>query len=105
MEWHARKLLTVIAEAALERKLIAEAQPMGISGYTISEVRGGGTHGIRAGEWEAERSIEFKVLCDAEAAGTLAGAIMERYSTHFALVLYISDVGVLRSEKFTSSGG
>ena len=105
MEWHARKLLTVIAEAALERKLIAQAQQLGISGYTISEVRGGGSHGIRTGEWEGERSIEFKVLCDADAAANLAGAIMERYSTHFALVLYLADVGVLRSGKFTSSGG
>jgi len=101
MQWHARKLLTVIAEAALERKLIEASLALGIGGYTISEVRGGGAHGVRAGEWEGERSIEFKVLCDADAADRLAGAIMERYSRHFALVLYTTDVGVLRSEKFS----
>lgn len=101
MEWHARKLLTVIAEAALERKLVEQAQRLGIGGYTINEVRGGGAHGVRAGEWEGERSIEFKVLCEEAAAQRLAATIMEHYSRHYALVLYTSDVGVLRGEKFT----
>lgn len=101
MEWHGRKLLTVIAEAALERKLVDEARRLGIGGYTITEVRGGGTHGVRAGEWEGERSIEFKVLCEEVIAQRLAASIMETYSQHYALVLYTSDVGVLRGEKFT----
>ncbi len=101
MEWHARKLLTVIAEAALERRLVDEVQRLGIGGYTINEVRGGGTHGVRAGEWEGERSIEFKVLCEEAVAQRLAAAVMENYSQHYALVLYTSDVGVLRGEKFT----
>ena len=101
MEWHGRKLLTVIGEAALERKLVDEARRLGIGGYTITEVRGGGTHGVRAGEWEGERSIEFKVLCEEAVAQRLAASIMETYSQHYALVLYTSDVGVLRGEKFT----
>lgn len=101
MEWHGRKLLTIIAEAALERKLVEEAQRLGIGGYTINEVRGGGAQGVRAGEWEGERSIEFKVLCEEAVAHRLAAAVMENYSQHYALVLYTSDVGVLRGEKFT----
>ena len=67
--WHARKLLTIIAEAALERLLIAEVRAAGGFGYTISEVRGGGQGGERAGEWEGERSIEFRVVCDEATAG------------------------------------
>ena len=101
MEWHARKLLVVIGEAALERRLVDEARKLGIGGYTVIDVRGGGTHGVRAGEWEGERSIEFKVLCEAGVAERFAEAVMERYSAHFALVLYITDAGVLRPEKFS----
>ena len=100
MQWHLRKLVSVICEAALERQLVAEAQLLGIGGYTISDVRGGGTHGVRGGEWEAERSIEFKVVCEGAAAERLSHTLMERYGTHFALVLYASDVGVLRAGKF-----
>ena len=101
MEWHARKLLTVIAEAALERKLVDEARQLGIGGYTITEVRGGGAHGVRAGEWEGERSMEFKVLCEASVAERLAAQLMQRYSAHYALVLYALDAGVMRAEKFS----
>ena len=43
--WHARKLLTIIAEASLERALVAEVRGAGAGGYTISEVRGGSSGG------------------------------------------------------------
>lgn len=101
MQWHSRKLVSVICEAALERQLITEVQALGIGGYTISDVRGGGTRGVRGGEWEAERSIELKAVCDGAAAEQLCSVLMERYALHFALVLYVSDVGVLRAGKFT----
>ena len=99
--WHARKLLTIIAEAALERMLIAEVRDAGGLGYTITEVRGGGQGGERAGEWEGERSIEFRVVCDEATAGRIADRVMARYAQDFSLVLYLSDVGVRRAERFT----
>ena len=101
MEWHERKLVTIIGEAALEKRLIDEARALGIGGYTVSEVRGGGAHGERAGEWEGERSIEFKVVCDVAGAERLAQMVMERYSPNYALVLYVSEVGVMRAQKFS----
>ena len=99
--WHARKLLTVIAEAALERALVAEVRHAGALGYTIAEVRGAGQAGERAGDWEGERSIEFRVVCDEATAGVIADRVMGRYARDYSLVLYLSDVQVRRAERFT----
>ena len=98
--WHTRKLLTIIAEAALERALIAEVREAGGGGYTISEVRGGGGSGERAGDWEGDRSVEFRVICDEALAGRIADRVMARYAPHYSLVLYLTEVGVRRAERF-----
>lgn len=98
--WHARKLLTIIAESALERALVAAVREAGGSGYTITEVRGGGSGGERAGDWEGERSIEFRVICDQALAERIADRVMRQYAANYALVLYLSDVGVRRAERF-----
>ena len=62
METHPRKLLVIIAEAALEKALVEDARRLGAQGYTVHDVRGGGRGGTRAGDWEADRSIELKVI-------------------------------------------
>ncbi|MFN0162815.1 MAG: P-II family nitrogen regulator [Burkholderiales bacterium] len=98
--WHARKLLTVIAEAALERALVEAARAAGAGGYTVSDVRGGGRAGERSGEWEGERSIEFRVVCDDAIAEHLADRIMREYADNYSLVLYVSEVGVRRGQRF-----
>ena len=100
MEWFTRKLVTVIAESALERALVADVKQMGASGYTISEVRGGGATGERAGDWEGERSIEMRILCDAPLAERLAAHVMQHYSADFSLVLYVIDAQVVRAARF-----
>ena len=48
------KLLTIIAEALLEVRLVNEIKGLGARGYSVSEVRGEGSRGIRASEWEGK---------------------------------------------------
>jgi nitrogen regulatory protein P-II 2 len=100
MPTHSRKLLVVICEAALEKALVEDAQRMGAAGYTIAEVRGGGRGGVREGAWEADRSIEVKVICEAAVAERLAEHVLVTYGKHYAITLYLGDVAVLRPEKF-----
>jgi nitrogen regulatory protein P-II 2 len=100
MPTHFRKLLVVICEAALEKSVVDDAHGMGAAGYTIAEVRGGGRGGVREGAWEADRSIEVKVICEAAVAERLAEHLLSTYGKHYAITLYLSDVAVLRPEKF-----
>jgi nitrogen regulatory protein P-II 2 len=100
MPTHPRKLLTVITEAALERALIADCKKLGALGYTVLDVRGGGLHGHRDGEWEADRSIEMQVVCSDEVAQTIAEHVLAHYAPHYAVSLYLTDAQVFRAQKY-----
>jgi nitrogen regulatory protein P-II 2 len=92
--------MVIIGEAALEKRLIADARRLGAHGYTISEVRGGGERGDREARWEADRSIEMKVICDESVAEKLARHVLASYAANFAVTLFTTDVGVFRPQKF-----
>lgn len=100
MNTHARQLLVIIAEAALEKQLIRDARQFGANGYTITEVRGGGERGDREASWEADRSIEMKVIAEATVADRLARHVLAAYAPHYAVTMFTTDVGVFRAEKF-----
>jgi nitrogen regulatory protein P-II 2 len=100
MNVHPKKLLVLIAEAALERDLTRAARQHGAHGYTVSDVRGGGERGDREARWEADRSIEIKVICDAPVAERLAQHVLATYAPHYAVTLFVTDVGVFRPQKF-----
>jgi nitrogen regulatory protein P-II 2 len=100
METHARKLLTIITEAAIERALIADARRFGANGYTVLDVRGGGMTGEREGAWEADRSIEMQIVCGADVAERIAAHVLAQYAPNYAVALYLSDVSVFRAQKY-----
>ncbi|MBK9246065.1 MAG: transcriptional regulator [Burkholderiales bacterium] len=100
MDAHAKKLLVIIGEASLEKRLIADARRLGAHGYTIAEVRGGGERGDREARWEADRSIEMKVICEEAVAASLAQHVLATYAPNYAVTLFTAEVGVFRPQKF-----
>jgi nitrogen regulatory protein P-II 2 len=100
MQTHARKLLVIIGEAALEKHLARDARGFGAHGYTITDVRGGGERGDREARWEADRSIEMKVICEEAVAANLARHVLDSYAANYALTLFTVDVGIFRPQKF-----
>lgn len=100
LDRHPRKLLVIIAEAAIERVLVADCRRMGAQGYTVSEVRGGGLHGDREGAWEADRSISLQVVCTDPVADRIAHHVLERYAPDYAVSLFLADVAVFRAQKY-----
>jgi hypothetical protein len=100
MQTHAKKLLVIIAEAALEKQLIRDARQFGAHGYTIYDVRGGGERGERESGWDADRLVEMKVICDDSVAHRLADHVLKAYAAHYAVTMFTADVGVFRPQKF-----
>jgi nitrogen regulatory protein P-II 2 len=97
---HAKKLLVIITEAALEKQLVRDARQFGAHGYTMYDVRGGGERGERSAEWDADRMIEMKVICDEGVAARVAQHVLASYAPHYAVTLFTADVGVFRPQKF-----
>jgi hypothetical protein len=97
---HPKTLLTIITEAVLESVLVRDMLGLGAQGWTVVEVHGGGSEGEREGAWEADRTIEMKVVCDAAIADAIASHLLATYSANYSLVLYFSDVSVVRPDRY-----
>lgn len=95
-----KTLLVIVAEAALEKSLVHDARERGAQGWTIGEVHGASLDGVREGAWEADRTIELKLICDAAVADAIAEHVIATYAKHYAVALYFSDVKVLRPERY-----
>ena len=100
MHTERRKLLTIVAEAALEQRMTKDLERFGAHGYTITEARGKGSRGVRNAGWERSGNIRMEVVCDATTAAAIAAHLKEHYYDNYAMILFIGDVEVLRPEKF-----
>lgn len=95
-----RKLLTVITEEALERPLTKIIKQVGARGYTITEARGEGARGARGPGVEQGSNIRVEVICEEAMAWQIAETLHQQYFENFSMVLYLSDVQVIRGDKF-----
>ena len=100
MTKHPKTLLVIVAEAALEKSLVRDARQHGAQSWTVGEVHGAGREGVREGAWEADRTIEIKVICDEAVADSLAEHVLATYATNYSVALCFSSVAVLRPERF-----
>ncbi|WP_027390724.1 P-II family nitrogen regulator [Chrysiogenes arsenatis] len=95
-----RKLITIIAESALENRLVRDMKGFGVSGYTVFDVRGEGTRGKRKGDWDHNRSVCLTSICQSDLAHAILDHIAATYFEDYAIVAYLSDVEVHRGNKF-----
>jgi len=100
MEHFPRRLLTIVTEALLERELLAEFEALGVRGYTITDARGKGSRGTRQSDWAQEGNVRIEIVCEPALAERVAARLRERYYDHYAMILYLQDVSVLRPDKF-----
>lgn len=95
------KLVTIITEAALEHELLNVLEKLGASGYTITNARGRGSRGIRDAGWTSSSNIRVEVICSEKLAAEITQHLYENFYKHYAMVVYESDVSVLREGKFS----
>ena len=100
MDSHQRKLLTIIAEAVLEHQLTQMLEKLGARGYTICDARGRGSRGVRSADWVSSGNIRIEVVCSEELAVTIEDYLFKHYYSNYAIIAFVSDVAVLRPEKF-----
>jgi nitrogen regulatory protein P-II 2 len=93
------KKVTIIGERVLKDPLIELLRQHGARGFTLTAVEGEGSRGVRASEWEG-RNVCIDTIVTPAVAESLMEAVGDRYFDDFAVIVYASDVDVLRGDKY-----
>ena len=97
---HRKTQLVIVAEALLEKILVREARERGAQGWTVTEVHGGAREGVREGRWEADRTVEIRLICEPDVADTIAEHVLKTHAPHYSISVHFAEVWVLRPERF-----
>jgi nitrogen regulatory protein PII len=91
--------VTIVAEAFLEERLLSGIRDCGARGFTLAEVRGEGSRGVRASDWEG-RNVRIETLVAPGVADRILAHVAETYFAHFAVVAWVEEVSVVRGDKY-----
>ena len=91
--------VTIVLERLLKDELISLVKDAGATGFTLSAVEGEGSRGVRAGDWEG-RNVMLETLVSESVADRILNKLNERYFENFAVVAWVTEVFVLRGNKF-----
>jgi nitrogen regulatory protein P-II 2 len=93
------KRITIIFQDNLEERLARDLKALGTKGYTVDKVRGSGLDGFRGSEWEGE-NIRLVTVCAPQTANKILEHLQQHYFDKYAGIVYMSDVEVVRGERF-----
>ena len=96
------KIVTVITSDVLEEKLVAYVRKTGASGYTIVRARGAGSSGEQSGMLTIDTNIKMHVILPEEKLDKLLDDFERLLRKGHHLTVYVSDVSVMRPEKYRS---
>ena len=100
MKLYPVKLLTITCEILAQKNIIEILTNHEITGYTTYEVDGNGARGIRGQGLKIEKNVKVEIIMREEKLQDVVEEISRTLFANFAIVLYVSDVGVVRTEKF-----
>jgi len=99
MKLEPRKLVTIIILDSLEKDVIDDIKALGVKGYTISTAQGEGLNHTRDNQWEGvNRKIE--TIVREKTAQKIIELMSKKYFEKYGAIAFLSDVYVLRKEKF-----
>ena len=100
MKLYPVKLLTITCEILAQKNIMEILIKHAITGYTIYEVNGNGARGLRGQGFKNEKNVKIEIILREEKLQDIVEEVSRTMFANFAIVLYVSDVGVLRTEKF-----
>ncbi len=100
MKFYNVKLLTITCEILAQKNIIEILKKHEITGYTTYEVEGNGARGLRGQGFKNEKNAKVEVIMREDKLQDVVEEISRTMFANFAIVLYVRDVGVVRTEKF-----
>ena len=92
-------LVTVVAEAVLEHRLIRDMVAAGAHGWTVCDARGQGSRGVRADEFEGS-NVRLETLVSASVADRFLEVLARDYFPSYAVVAWTTPSKVVRPAKY-----
>jgi nitrogen regulatory protein P-II 2 len=93
------KLVTIVTERVLRKRLLDEIRDLGARGFTTSEVSGEGSRGVRASEWEGS-NIRIETIVAHDVAERIVDHVSRLYFDYHAVIVFVQDVDVVRGDKY-----
>jgi len=93
------ELVTIISERFLREDILQLIHESGSKGYTISDVEGEGSRGIRASEWEG-KNVKIETIVNKSTANKIIDTISDLYFENYAVIVYSKSVKVVRGDKY-----
>ena len=95
------KLVTIVTESVLTDRLVAVFKNLGATGYTVTDVRGEGSRGLRVGEVPGDNQ-KIEMLASPALAEQILNLLADQYFPSYAIVAWVCDVVVVRGEKYVA---
>lgn len=93
------KKITIVAERVLHEQVVDLLKRHKVSGWTVQNVTGEGSRGLRASEWEGS-NVQVYTLVSQAVADAIMEDIAQNFFEHWSVVVYSQDVEVLRPGKY-----
>lgn len=93
------KLVTLIIERVLKDKVLRDLRKLGAKGWTLTNVSGNGSRGVRASEWEGE-NLRVETVVSPAVADKILEHVSAMYFAHYAVIVYMENVQVVRGDKY-----
>lgn len=94
-----KKLLTIVCEGALESRLIKDVLALGAKGYTVTDAHGTGPRNQRNGDLEGG-NVRLEIVTDEATLAKVIEQLEKEYFPNYAVSVWVSDVEVLRQERY-----
>ena len=96
---HPLKLVTIVAETVLRDRITARLLEWGATGWTVTRSDGRGSRGIRTGDVPGE-GVRIETLVTTDVAARILEEVAERYFADYAVIAWVTEVEVVRGEKY-----
>ena len=88
-----------MVEASLEQRIAKDLISNGAKGFTVTSAHGQGPKNQRAGDLEGG-NVKIESVVSETILPSLLEALEKKYFEHYACTLWLTDVEVLRGERY-----
>lgn len=93
------KKISIITDKALEEYLIGDIKKCGAKGYNREEITGEGIQKITMSDTQVKK-IRIESIVSSSTAERIVDLLSDKYLNKYSVIFYLSDVCVLRGERF-----